>query len=97
MATKIQHYQDMGEVTYGAVDEVAPMLRRVICKNPTPFTFKGTGTYIVGRGEVAIIDPGPPLSSHLDDVLAALGPDETVTHAFVTHTHSDHSPLTTDH
>lgn len=94
MATTIQHYQDIGEFEYGSVDAVSPMIRRVICKNPTPFTFKGTGTYLVGQGEVAVIDAGPPLPSHLDDVLAALGPDETITHAFVTHTHSDHSPLT---
>lgn len=92
----IEHYRDLGEFEYGTVDQVSPLIRRVICKNPTPFTYKGTGTYIVGHGEVAVIDPGPPLSSHVDDVLAALGPDETVTHTFITHTHSDHSSLTPD-
>lgn len=94
MAVKIEHYRDMGEFTYGAVAQMTPLIRRVICKNPTPFTFKGTGTYIVGRGQVAVIDPGPPLLSHVDDVLAALGPDEEVTHICITHTHSDHSALT---
>ena len=94
MATTIQHYQDLGDFDYGASHQVTPLIRRVICKNPTPFTYKGTGTYLVGRGEVAVIDPGPPLESHLDDILSALEPDETVTHAFITHTHSDHSPLT---
>ena len=94
MATTIQHYQDLGDFDYGASDQVSPLIRRVICKNPTPFTYKGTGTYLVGQGEVAVIDPGPPLESHLDDILSALEPDEVVTHAFITHTHSDHSPLT---
>ncbi len=94
MAVKIEHYRDMGDFTYGAVAQMTPMIRRVICKNPTPFTYKGTGTYVVGRGQVAVIDPGPPLSSHVDDVLAALGPDEEVTHICITHTHSDHSALT---
>lgn len=94
MATKIEHYRDLGPFTYGEVTEVSPLVRRVICENPTPFTYKGTGTYIVGRGEVAVIDPGPPLASHLDDILAALAPGETITHAVITHTHSDHSPLT---
>ncbi|MDE0206287.1 MAG: MBL fold metallo-hydrolase, partial [Candidatus Tectomicrobia bacterium] len=59
-----------------------------------PFTYKGTGTYIIGTGKVAVIDPGPPLSSHVDDVLEALGTGETVTHVLITHTHSDHSSLT---
>ncbi len=95
MPVKIEHYREMGEFEYGAVVQMTPMIRRVVCKNPTPFTYKGTGTYIVGKGRVAVIDPGPPLSSHVDDILTALGPDETVSHIFITHTHSDHSSLTT--
>lgn len=94
MPVKIEHYREMGEFEYGDVVQMTPLIRRVVCKNPTPFTYKGTGTYIVGTGNVAVIDPGPPLSSHVDDVLAALGPDETVTHIMITHTHSDHSSLT---
>ena len=94
MAVQIEHYRDMGAFDYGAVMRMTPLIRRVICRNPTPFTYKGTGTYIVGTGKVAVIDPGPPLSSHVDDVLAALRPDETVTHVLITHTHSDHSSLT---
>ena len=47
------------EFEYSACDQVSPLIRRVVCNNPGPFTFKGTGTYIVGRGEVAVIDPGP--------------------------------------
>ncbi len=76
MSVKIEHYRDMGEFEYGRGDQVTPLIRRVVCQNPTPFTYKGTGTYIVGSGKVAVIDPGPSLASHVDDVLAALGPDE---------------------
>jgi glyoxylase-like metal-dependent hydrolase (beta-lactamase superfamily II) len=94
MPVQIQHYRDMGAFAYGVVAQMTPLIRRVICKNPTPFTYKGTGTYIIGRGRVAVIDPGPALSSHIDDVLAALAPDEEVSHILITHTHSDHSTLT---
>jgi len=76
---------------YGAVAEASPMIRRVVAENPTPFTFHGTGTYIVGRGEVAVIDPGPLLDAHLDALLAAVE-GERVTHILITHTHIDHSP-----
>jgi glyoxylase-like metal-dependent hydrolase (beta-lactamase superfamily II) len=91
MASPIQHRRDF-EVEYGAVDELSPLIRRVECRNPGPFTFKGTGTYIVGRGEVAVIDPGPAVEAHLERILGALGPDESVSHILITHTHSDHSP-----
>ncbi len=77
----------------GVVDEVRPGVRRVLCNNPSPFTFTGTVSYIVGRGNVAIIDPGPDNEAHASALLdAARG--ETVTHIFVTHTHRDHSPNT---
>ena len=69
------------------------LVRRVIAHNPSVFTFHGTGTYIVGRGNVAIIDAGPDLAGHVDAVLAAVR-GETVTHLVVTHTHIDHSPAT---
>lgn len=78
---------------YGVCDQVSPMIRRVIARNPGPFTFTGTGTYIVGRGQVAVIDPGPDLPEHLEAILAALEPGEQVSHILVTHHHSDHSPL----
>lgn len=77
---------------YGRVDQVSPLIRRVICNNPGPFTFLGTGTYIVGRGEVAVIDPGPDDPAHLQAILAAI-PGERVTAIVITHHHSDHSPL----
>jgi glyoxylase-like metal-dependent hydrolase (beta-lactamase superfamily II) len=77
----------------GVVDEVVPGLRRVLCNNPSPFTFTGTLSYIVGRGKVAIIDPGPSDEAHAAALLDAVR-GETVTHIFVTHTHKDHSPGT---
>jgi glyoxylase-like metal-dependent hydrolase (beta-lactamase superfamily II) len=75
----------------GQVDEPVPGVRRILCNNPSPFTFKGTVSYIVGRGRVAIIDPGPDDPAHHAALLDAVR-DETVTHIFVTHTHRDHSP-----
>lgn len=73
------------------VQEVAPGVRAIMADNPGPFTFKGTISYIVGRGQVAIIDPGPDDVVHVAALLDAVR-DETVTHIFVTHTHRDHSP-----
>ncbi len=73
------------------IDEVAPGIRRMMCDNPGPFTFKGTVSYIIGRGKVAIVDPGPDDPAHIGALLDAVR-NETVTHIFVTHTHRDHSP-----
>ena len=78
---------DYGEVTAGH----RPLIRRVVAKNPSPFTLHGTNTYIVGRGEVAVIDPGPASPEHVDALARALA-GERVTHILVTHTHMDHSP-----
>ncbi|MBI1212989.1 MAG: MBL fold metallo-hydrolase [Alphaproteobacteria bacterium] len=76
---------------YAKAVEVAPNLRRVLARNANPFTFHGTGTYIVGRGRVAVIDPGPLIDEHIEALKSALK-GETVTHILITHTHSDHSP-----
>jgi glyoxylase-like metal-dependent hydrolase (beta-lactamase superfamily II) len=76
---------------YGRLERLAPGLRRIVARNPSPFTFRGTGTYVVGDGEVAVIDPGPDLVEHVEALLAGLG-RERVTHILVTHTHRDHSP-----
>ncbi|MDA5193138.1 MBL fold metallo-hydrolase [Govanella unica] len=78
--------------SFGTVEQVTPMIRRVLAENPGAFTFTGTGTYIVGHGKVAVIDPGPDLVSHFEALKAALE-GEIVTHILVTHTHRDHSPL----
>lgn len=77
---------------YGRVDQVSPLVRRVIANNPGPFTYIGTGVYIIGKGDVAVIDPGPMQADHFDALKAALK-GERVTHVLVTHGHSDHSPL----
>jgi glyoxylase-like metal-dependent hydrolase (beta-lactamase superfamily II) len=77
----------------GVVEQVRPGVRRVLCNNPSPFTFTGTVSYIVGEGKVAIIDPGPDNEAHAAALLDAVR-GETVTHILVTHTHRDHSPNT---
>ena len=64
MAVEIP-FQKHLEFEYGKVDQLSPLVRRVIAGNPGPFTFHGTGTYIVGRGKVAVIDPGPADSAHI--------------------------------
>lgn len=81
---------------YGRSDRLTPLIRRVVADNPGPFTFTGTGTYIIGqeglgRG-VAVIDPGPPDDAHLAALLDAVR-GQTVSHVLVTHTHMDHAPL----
>lgn len=79
------------EFEYGKVQQVSPLIRRVIANNPGPFTYMGTGTYIVGKGNVGIIDPGPLDDDHIASLLAVLD-GETITHQIITHTHRDHSP-----
>jgi len=76
---------------YARLQRVAPGLRRIVARNPSPFTWHGTGTYVIGEGNVAVIDPGPDLAEHIAALLAALA-GETITHLLVTHTHRDHSP-----
>ena len=77
---------------YGEAVEVAPGLRRLTCRNPGPFTYLGTNSFIVGRGEVAVVDPGPRDDAHLAALLRAVE-GERVAAVLVTHTHADHSPL----
>lgn len=84
------------DFAYGRRDQVSPLIQRVMADNPGPFTFIGTGTYIVGRSEpgaeVAVIDPGPMDEAHLTALLAAVE-GRRVSHVLVTHTHRDHAPL----
>jgi glyoxylase-like metal-dependent hydrolase (beta-lactamase superfamily II) len=75
----------------GQLQRISPLVRRVVAPNPGPFTFTGTCTYIVGQGQVAIVDPGPDDPAHVAALLAALD-GETIAHLLVTHTHRDHSP-----
>jgi glyoxylase-like metal-dependent hydrolase (beta-lactamase superfamily II) len=76
---------------YGELETLSPLIRRLVARNPSPFTFKGTQTYVVGQGRVAVIDPGPDLAEHVEALLEALD-GETVEAILVTHTHRDHSP-----
>ena len=90
MAVEIPFRRDFA-FEYGRLETVAPGIRRIVANNPGPFTFRGTGTYVIGDGEVAVIDPGPDLAEHVDALLAGLS-GEKITHILVTHTHRDHSP-----
>jgi glyoxylase-like metal-dependent hydrolase (beta-lactamase superfamily II) len=81
----------MEEFPTGQVERLAPGIRRVLAGNPSPFTYTGTQTYIVGEGEVGVIDPGPDLPEHLGAILAATT-GERIAAILCTHTHRDHSP-----
>lgn len=77
----------------GVALEIAPLVRRILAPNPSPMTYRGTNTYIVGTSDLAVIDPGPEADAHLDAILAAVGSTQKITHIIVTHAHIDHSPL----
>ncbi len=77
--------------SYGEIEHITKNIRRITAPNPAPFTFKGTGTYIIGHGKVAVIDPGPDIPSHIDAILTSLC-DEQISHILITHNHKDHSP-----
>lgn len=81
------------DFAYGKAAGLSPLVRRVIARNPSAFTFHGTGTYIVGKpgGRVAVIDPGPDDEAHIGALLDVIGAD-SVSHILITHTHRDHSP-----
>ncbi|MCH8684738.1 MBL fold metallo-hydrolase [Pedomonas mirosovicensis] len=90
MTDDVRFVQDSA-VAYGEPLTMSPLIRRVVARNANAFTYTGTGTYIVGRGTVAIIDPGPDMPDHIEAVLKAVE-GETVSHLVITHTHRDHSP-----
>lgn len=92
MPTNIPFVRDI-EFEYGECAQLSPLIRRVVAKNPSAFTYTGTGTYIVGRGQVAVIDPGPRDQQHVDAILAATQ-GERISSILITHTHNDHSPAT---
>ena len=81
----------MSEQAHGMAQQLHPLVRRVLAPNPSAFTFTGTQSYIVGRGEVAVIDPGPDDPTHVEAILQALA-GESVVAILCTHTHRDHSP-----
>ncbi|MCI4678763.1 MBL fold metallo-hydrolase [Rhodoblastus acidophilus] len=79
------------DASAGRLLRVSPLVRRIVAPNPGPFTFTGTCTYVIGEGEVAVVDPGPDLPAHVEALLDALK-GEKVAAIAVTHTHRDHSP-----
>jgi glyoxylase-like metal-dependent hydrolase (beta-lactamase superfamily II) len=89
MAEEIPFTRDF-DAAPGVLERVRPGVRRMLAPNPSPFTFTGTCTYVVGEGAVAVIDPGPDSAEHVAALVAALR-GETVERIFITHTHRDHS------
>lgn len=75
---------------YGVAIQLSPLVRRVVANNPGPFTFTGTVTHLIGRGQVAVLDPGPDDPDHIAALMAATA-GETITHILVSHTHRDHT------
>ncbi len=90
MPTKIPFVYEY-DFEYAVLEELTPLVRRVTARNPSGFSFHGTGTYVIGRGNVAVIDPGPMVDEHIEALKRTLA-GETVTHILITHTHIDHSP-----
>lgn len=77
----------------GVAENLAPGLRRIVAPNPSPMTYRGTNTYVLGTRALAVIDPGPAHPTHLQAILDSVQSDQHVSHVIVTHTHVDHSPL----
>ena len=74
-------------------ETITPSIRRILGPNPSPMTFTGTNTYLLGRREIAVIDPGPDSTDHLSAILDAIASDCQITKILVTHSHIDHSQL----
>jgi len=86
------HFDQSLPAVYGTEQRLSPRITRVLAHNPSPFTFRGTGVYLVGDAKnVTVIDPGPNDPKHLDALMAAIG-SRNVSHILITHTHRDHSP-----
>lgn len=77
----------------GEVQELEPGIRRILAPNPSPMTFRGTNTYLLGTRRLAVIDPGPNDPTHLQAILEALSPGESISRILVSHSHVDHSTL----
>ena len=90
MTTPIAWLSEM-DFSYGKLEPITKHVRRLVCPNPSAFTFHGTGTYVIGRERVMVVDPGPHMPDHIDALLNELG-DERVEAIAITHTHRDHSP-----
>src|SRR6185437_9014070 len=92
MTSTALHFDQSLPPLYGVAQRLSPRIERLLAHNPSPFTFRGTGVYLVGDDrQVAVIDPGPNQPEHLAALKTAIG-NRQVTHILVTHTHRDHSP-----
>ncbi len=78
------------EFAYGTARELAPGVSRLVANNPSPFTFKGTNTYLIGTDELALIDPGPDDPAHCQAIMDAAD-GRPITHILISHTHLDHT------
>ena len=76
---------------YDNVEKISFLVKKLMAPNPSPFTLFGTGTFIIGRKQVCIIDPGPLIESHINKLLSSID-RKRISHILVTHTHADHSP-----
>ncbi|WP_397542152.1 MBL fold metallo-hydrolase [Roseovarius salis] len=85
--------QDSFDPPIGVAETLGDGLRRILAPNPSAMTFRGTNTYLLGRRDIAVIDPGPESPRHMAAILGALAPGQRITHVIVTHSHADHSPL----
>jgi glyoxylase-like metal-dependent hydrolase (beta-lactamase superfamily II) len=79
------------DAPYALVEQLEPGMARLLASNPSPFTYWGTQTYLVGTNELVVIDPGPAIPDHVAAILGAIG-DRRVVAIACTHTHRDHSP-----
>ena len=77
----------------GVAEDLGANIRLIVAPNPSPMTYLGTNTYLLGKGDLAVIDPGPDNQAHLAAILRAVGPHQRISHILVTHAHVDHSPL----
>lgn len=77
------------EFRYGELERISSGVRRIVCQNPGPLTFKGTNLYVIGEDAVAVVDPGPASGEQIGLLLDALK-GETISHIFITHGHADH-------
>jgi glyoxylase-like metal-dependent hydrolase (beta-lactamase superfamily II) len=84
---------DLSKEPYAIAEQISPLIRRVLARNASPFSYTGTQTYIVGHGEIAVIDPGPlgDDPAHVDELIRLIG-EERIVAIMCTHTHRDHSP-----
>ncbi len=77
---------------YAQAETLSPLITRITARNPGPFTFTGTGTFLIGRDSVSLIDPGPDMAEHLNAIESALD-GKHLSHILLTHHHADHSAL----